>query len=66
MSRPIPPPEAANVELWLAGYELRNAHLPLAGAPECPACRSNWECAPYRAGLEMMRAATDVPPSLAF
>lgn len=63
MNPPIPPSEATDAELWLAGYELRNAHLPTDGTRECPACLTNWECAAYRAGVEMMRAATDGPPS---
>ena len=63
---PIPPADATDAELWLTGYELRNAHLPLAGTPECPACQTNWECAPYREGLEMMRTATERPPSTPF
>jgi hypothetical protein len=63
MNRPTPPPEATDAELWLAGYELRTAHLPVADAPECPVCHTNWECGPYREGLEMMRAATEGPPN---
>ncbi|TQS42432.1 hypothetical protein [Cryptosporangium phraense] len=59
MSRPESPTDA---ELWLAGYELRTAHLPDGDSPECPICHTNWECVPYLTGLEMMRRATDVPP----
>ncbi|GAA3394509.1 hypothetical protein [Cryptosporangium minutisporangium] len=62
MSLPHPPADASDADLWLAGYELRSAHLPIDGSPECPICQTNWECAAYRTGVEMMRAATDVPP----
>ncbi|SHN44533.1 hypothetical protein [Cryptosporangium aurantiacum] len=62
MSLPHPPTDASDAELWLAGYELRAAHLPLDGSSECPVCHTNWECTAYRTGVEMMRAATDGPP----
>ena len=60
---PIPPSDTGDAELWLAGYELRSAHLPIDGSAECPICHTNWECTAYRNGVEMMRAATDGPPS---
>jgi len=59
---PTPPFDAGDADLWLTGYELRMAHLPTDGSPECPICHTNWECAAYRNGVEMMRSATDGPP----
>ncbi|WP_035858721.1 hypothetical protein [Cryptosporangium arvum] len=63
MSLPLPPSDAGDAELWLAGYELRAAHRPADGSAECPICHTNWECAAYRNGVEMMRSATEGPPS---
>lgn len=58
MNAAVPPREALQPALWMAGYELRCAHRPLRGQRTCPFCPGQlWPCAKYLTGHDLMTRA---------
>jgi hypothetical protein len=53
----VPPPQAHDPALWMAGYRQRLAHRPAGGSTVCPACLRPWQCRPYLEAIGAMTAA---------